>query len=84
MRRHERNAAAEPIIQALMAGMVVEENDARDMIRYLLHSERDGFGKRILRRLSEARYYHGRVQPGMDELLSSGRVTAIIKEEVGE
>ena len=80
MRSHQRNASAEPLIAALMAGVSVTEAEARDWVRELLRVEREGFSQRIIRRLNEARYYHGPLRK--NELLASERVLGIIAEEV--
>lgn len=82
MRRHERNAVAEQVITALINGGPVPEREAREWVRSVQGVEREGFAQRITRRLHEARYYHGRATAADDELLSSHRVRAIIKEEV--
>jgi hypothetical protein len=79
MRQRSRNPSAEPIIAALMAGVKVDEQEARDWITNLLRTEREGFSTRILRRLMEARQYHGeRVEV---ELLDSEKVKGIITDE---
>jgi hypothetical protein len=82
VRQHARNAAAEPVIAALMAGTTISEEQARDWLTGVLRAERQGFGSRILRRLPETRYYHGPQTGGSDDLLSEARVRKLILDEI--
>jgi uncharacterized protein YoaH (UPF0181 family) len=69
--------AAEEIIQDLVEGGM-SDAAARDMVRHALRIEREGFSTRILRKLKDARHYHG--GPGV-ELLNFKSVEDIIKKE---
>jgi hypothetical protein len=81
VRRHERNAVADPIIEALMAAKV-PEIEARAWVTNLEREERKGFCIRVSRRLGEASVYHARkAAPGDHDLLDGFLVRQIMEEE---